>query len=57
VGTYLEGANFSGARLTGTNFSGAEMGRARGLSQGQLNGACGDGATELPAGLRIPACR
>lgn len=57
VGTYLDGANFSGARLNGTNFSGAQLGRARGLSQGQLNAACGDGATVLPAGLRIPACR
>lgn len=56
VGVYLEGANLAGARLDGTNFSGAEMGRARGLSQGQLNRACGDGATQLPPGLRIPRC-
>jgi uncharacterized protein YjbI with pentapeptide repeats len=57
VGAYLQGANFSGARLSGTNFSGAQLARARGLSQAQLNGACGDAATDLPAGLRIPACR
>ncbi len=57
VGTYLEGANFSGATLTGANFSGAEMDRARGLSQARLDQACGDEATRLPAGLRIPACR
>ena len=56
VGTYLEGANFSGARLDGTNFSGAEMDRAVGLSQAQLNQACGDASTQLPRGLRIPAC-
>ncbi len=56
VGTYLEGANFSGAHLDGTNFSGAEMARARGLSQGQLSRACGDGATQLPPGLRVPGC-
>lgn len=56
VGTSLEGANFRGARLTGTNFSGAEMARARGLTQAQLNQACGDSATRLPAGLRVPAC-
>ena len=56
VGTYLEGADFSGARLDGTNLSGAEMGRARGLSQAQLNRACGDGATRLPPGLRVPGC-
>ena len=56
VGSFLEGANLSGARLDGTNFSGAELGRARGLTQGQLDRACGDGQTELPRGLRIPRC-
>ena len=56
VGTYLEGANFSGATLVGTNFSGAEMARATGLTQGQLNRACGDEATTLPGALHIPAC-
>jgi uncharacterized protein YjbI with pentapeptide repeats len=56
VGAYLEGANFRGAILTGVNFSGAEMDRAVGLTQHQLDGACGDGATTLPRGLRIPAC-
>lgn len=56
VGVYLEGADLTGARLDGANFSGAEMGRARGLTQGQLNHACGDDATQLPRGLRIPRC-
>jgi uncharacterized protein YjbI with pentapeptide repeats len=56
VGTYLHGANFSGANLDGTNFSGAELGRARGLTQAQLDRACGDEATELPRGLRLKAC-
>lgn len=57
VGTYLQGANFAGATLTGANFSGAEMDRATGLTQRQLNAACGDASTRLPRGLRIPACR
>jgi uncharacterized protein YjbI with pentapeptide repeats len=56
VGTYLQGANFRGATLDGTNFSGAEMSRARGLTQRQLDQACGDEATTLPPGLRIPRC-
>ena len=56
VGAYLEGANFRGARLAGVNFSGAEMDRARGLSRGQLMGACGDEATRLPAGLHLRRC-
>lgn len=56
VGTYLRGANFSGATLDGANFSGAQLGRATGLTQGQLNRACGDGSTTLPGDLRIPGC-
>ena len=56
VGVFLQDANLTGARLDGTNFSGAEMGRARGLSQAQLNRACGDASTQLPPGLRIPRC-
>lgn len=56
VGSYLEGANFSGANLSGADFSGAQMGRARGLTQRQLDQACGDAATELPGALRIPRC-
>lgn len=56
VGTYLEGASFSGAILSGTNLSGAQLDRATGLTQSQLNRACGDDATVLPRGLRIPAC-
>ena len=56
VGTFLEGANFSGANLTGTNFSGAQMQGATGLTQRQLDQACGDAETRLPGSLRIPAC-
>ena len=56
VGAYLDGANLSGAKLSGTNLSGAQLARAIGLTQGQLNQACGDDATVLPSGLRIPAC-
>ena len=56
VGAYLQGANFAGANLTGTNFSGAEMDRARGLTQRQLDEACGDEMTRLPARLHLRAC-
>ena len=56
VGAYLEGANFSGARLNGVNFSGARLSRATGLSQSQLNRACGDQATVLPGGFTIRPC-
>ncbi len=56
VGAYLGGARMGGAVLTGANFSGAEMATAIGLSQAQLNTACGDATTTLPAGMTIPAC-
>ena len=56
VGAYLGHANFAGALLTDTDLSGAELVGARGLTQAQLNAACGDASTALPAGLTIPAC-
>ncbi|WP_439634459.1 pentapeptide repeat-containing protein [Glycocaulis sp.] len=56
VGGYFGGADFSGANLAGANISGAEMQGARGLTQSQLNAACGDSSTRLPAGLRVPSC-
>jgi len=56
VGAYLGGARFAGAVLTGANLSGAELAGAIGLTQAQLNTACGDAATTLPAGMTVPAC-
>jgi uncharacterized protein YjbI with pentapeptide repeats len=56
VGAYLEGANLRGAHLEGANFSGAEMDRAVGLTQAQLNQACGDETTRLPRGLHVKGC-
>ena len=57
VGAHFGGANLRGAKLSGANFSGAEMAEAAGLTQAQLNTACGDAETSLPGGLRVPACR
>ncbi len=57
VGTYLQGANLTGAKLVGANFSGAQMDHAIGLTQAQLNRACGDETTTLPHGLHVPACK
>lgn len=56
VGAYLGGASFAGANLSGANFAGAEMETARGLTQAQLDTACGDATTRLPAGFTIPVC-
>lgn len=57
VGANLEGADFRGAQLSGVDFSGAEIDPAVGLSQGQLDEACGDAATRLPRGYHIRECR
>ncbi len=56
VGTYFGGARFDGAVLDGANLSGAELQTARGLTQAQLNTACGAPTTRLPDGLTIPNC-
>jgi uncharacterized protein YjbI with pentapeptide repeats len=56
VGAYFGGARFDGAVLTGGNVSGAELAGASGLTQAQLNTACGDATTTLPAGLTVPTC-
>jgi uncharacterized protein YjbI with pentapeptide repeats len=56
VGAYLGSADLTGANLAGATMSGAELRTARGLTQAQLNMACGDASTHLPPGLRIPPC-
>lgn len=56
VGAYFGGADFSGADLAGAILSGAELETARGLTQAQLDTACGDQDTRLPGRLRIPVC-
>ncbi len=57
VGAYLQGANFRHARMQGVNLSGAEMDRAQGLTQAQLDHACGDASTTIPPGLRVAPCQ
>jgi uncharacterized protein YjbI with pentapeptide repeats len=57
VGVYMGGVNLRGARVDGVNFSGSEMSKTKGLTQAQLNRACGDETTTLPKGLHIPACK
>lgn len=56
VGAYFGSSNLSGANLSGVNLSGADLSMAKGLSQAQLNKACGDRSTKLPKGLRISRC-
>lgn len=56
VGVWMQGANLSRAKLVGTNLAGSDLRRARGLTQEQLDRACGDENTRLPSGLGIGRC-
>lgn len=49
--THLERASF-----TGTDLSGTDLASVTGLEQAQLDAACGDAQTKLPAGLIIRSC-
>lgn len=56
----LAGANLAGADLAGANLAGANLGSLKGLSQKQLDNACGDEKTNLPSRtppLTIKACK
>jgi uncharacterized protein YjbI with pentapeptide repeats len=65
-GVDLSGANFSNADLAGadvtgaamltTAFDGTDLSRVKGLNQKQLDQACGDAATKVPAGLKVHYC-
>jgi uncharacterized protein YjbI with pentapeptide repeats len=66
-GTELSGANLAGAKLNGadltgaktsiTSFLGTDLTHVRGLTQAQLDVACGDATTKLPPGLHVHTCR
>ncbi len=60
-GALLYGANLRGARLKGAILNEAQLEDANllstfGLTQPQLDIACGDRSTKLPAGFSIPLC-
>jgi uncharacterized protein YjbI with pentapeptide repeats len=65
-GAELSGANLAGARMDGadltgagtsiTSFLGTDLTKVKGLTQKQLNIACGDAMTRLPPGLKIHTC-
>lgn len=56
AGAKLDGADFTGARMPGAQLYGADLSKAVGLTQDQVDRACGDWSTKLPPGLRVPAC-
>jgi uncharacterized protein YjbI with pentapeptide repeats len=52
----LDGADMTGAITTITSFKGTDLTRAKGLTQAQLNAACGDAETKVPSGLTVHTC-
>jgi uncharacterized protein YjbI with pentapeptide repeats len=52
----LDGADFSHANLTITSIKGADLTRAKGLTQHQLDQACGDSETRVAAPLKVKIC-
>jgi len=52
----LDNADFSGATLSITSFKGTDLRNARGLTQKQLDAACGDADTQAPTGMHVKIC-
>ena len=52
----LKNANLKGAKLNITNIRGADLSTATGLTQAQIDLACGDAETKLPPGLKANSC-
>ena len=47
---------FTDATMSGARIDGADLRSAEGLTQEQLDTACGDALTRLPVGLSVPYC-
>ena len=52
----LDGADLTGAKMDITSIKGTDLRQARGLTQKQLDQACGDADTRVPAGLKVHLC-
>jgi hypothetical protein len=52
----LTRADLTGARLDITSIKGANLATAKGLTQAQIDLACGDAETKLPPGLHVKTC-
>ena len=52
----LDGADITGARTHITSFAGTDLTRVKGLTQSQLDAACGDTKTKVPAGMKVHFC-
>ncbi len=52
----LDGADLTGAIMDITSIKGTDLTSTRGLTQKQLDQACGDAETRVPAGLKVRLC-
>ena len=57
AGAKMDGADLTGAGTSITSFLGTDLTRVKGLTQKQLDVACGNAATRLPPGLKVHTCR
>ena len=57
VGGWFGGSKFEHAKFNNANLSGSDLSSALGLTQVQLNTACGDDETKLPKGLVLAPCK
>lgn len=57
AGAKMDGADLTGAGTSITSFLGTDLTKVKGLTQRQLNVACGDAATKLPPGLKVHTCQ
>jgi len=57
AGAKMDGADLTGAKTSITSFLGTDLRKVKGLTQAQLDIACGDATTKLPPGLHVHACR
>jgi uncharacterized protein YjbI with pentapeptide repeats len=57
AGSKMDGADLTGAKTSITSFLGTDLTKVKGLTQKQLDVACGDAATKLPPGLKVHTCQ
>lgn len=57
AGAKMDGADLTGAKTSITSFLGTDLTRVKGLTQKQLDVACGDSKTKLPPGLKVHTCK
>jgi len=57
AGAKMKDADLTGAKTSITSFLGTDLRHVKGLTQAQLDVACGNARTKLPPGLKVHTCR